>query len=98
MLIQSLACVTLCFAASNGRTAAAILSHRYGLTLEGRCKHGLTKTVNTDALAQWQVHHLALQREVVPELGTAHDLLAFRADYLDAEVIELEFIVRRRAG
>lgn len=62
---------------------------------EERIREGfsLTQTVDAYALAWGEVHHLALEGEVIAFLGAAHDALAGRADDLDAEVVELEGII-----
>lgn len=46
-----------------------------------------SEAVNTNALPGRQVHHLPLQREVIPISRPAEDALARRADDLDAEVV-----------
>lgn len=51
-----------------------------------------TQTVDTNPLPRWEVHHLALQGEVIPCLGAAQDALTRRADNFYAEVVKLEGI------
>jgi hypothetical protein len=53
----------------------------------------LTQTVDTNSLTGWQVHHLALEREVIALFGAAHDALSGRTNDLDAEVIQLKRFV-----
>jgi hypothetical protein len=49
-----------------------------------------TQTVDTDTLTWRQVHHLALQREIIALLGSAHNAFPRWTHHLDAEVIELK--------
>lgn len=76
----------------------AALSVEPQVTLSRLCRHHhpsilLTQTVNADPLPGRKVHHLALEREVVSLLGTAHYSLPFRAHHFDPEVVQLEGIV-----
>jgi hypothetical protein len=53
----------------------------------------LTQAVQTDTLVRRQIEHLALELEVVPFLGPAHDPFAGRAYDLNTEVVKLELLV-----
>lgn len=52
-----------------------------------------TQRIDGDTLIWWEIQHLALEREVVTWFCAAEDSFAFRADYFDAEVVELESVV-----
>ena len=53
----------------------------------------LTKGIDGEALAWWEIEHLSLQSKVVARFRTAHDALIGRADDLYAKIVELIRIV-----
>jgi hypothetical protein len=64
----------------------------YGLLLP---LSSLTKAVDTNALAWRQIHHLALQCEIVAFFRATEDTLAWRANNFNAKVVQFKFVLRR---
>lgn len=53
-----------------------------------------TQAIYTNSLPFWEMHHFALEGEVVALLCTAEDALPLGADHLDAQIKQLEGVLR----